>query len=169
MARRSAIYPGSFDPITRGHVDVARRALTVFDRLVVAVVANPLKRTLFTLEERVGLTRTSLRDEGIAGVEVIGYDGLLVDCARSHRVDAILRGLRATSDFEYEFQLALTNLRLEPRIETVLLMTEGRYAFLSSSTVKEIHRLGGDVGSLVPDAVRKALDRRLTAGPAQTS
>jgi pantetheine-phosphate adenylyltransferase len=156
-----AIYPGSFDPITHGHIDIARRARKLFAKLVIAVVANPHKNPLFTLTERVDLTKRALREEGVTGIEVTSYDGLLVNCARIHSADAIVRGLRANSDFEYEFQMALANRDLAPEFESVFFMTAGNYSFLASSMVKEVARYGGDVSSFVPKSVESALRRKL--------
>jgi pantetheine-phosphate adenylyltransferase len=152
-----AIYPGSFDPITHGHIDIARRARKLFSKLVIAVVANPHKNPLFTLEERVKLTTQALREEGVNGIEVTSYDGLLVECARIHGADAIVRGLRANSDFEYEFQMALANRDLAPEFESIFFMTAGNYSFLASSMVKEVARYGGAVANFVPKSVEKAL------------
>jgi pantetheine-phosphate adenylyltransferase len=156
-----AIYPGSFDPITHGHIDIARRARKLFERLVVAVVANPHKNPLFTVEERVALTKQALREESVNGIEVTSYDGLLVECARAHGADAIVRGLRANSDFEYEFQMALANRDLAPEFESVFFMTAGNYSFLASSMVKEVASYGGDVSNFVPKSVEKALRKKL--------
>jgi len=158
MAR--AIYPGSFDPITYGHIDIVRRAKKLFSRLYVAVVANPHKSPLFTVEERVEITQAALEEAGINGLEVISFDGLLVDCARLHNADAIVRGLRANSDFEYEFQMALTNRDLASELESVFFMTAGRYSFLSSSIVKEVCRYGGDISTFVPKSVEQALEKQ---------
>ncbi len=157
---RAALYPGSFDPITYGHLDVLRRARKVFDRLTVAVVENPRKRALFSAEERRELVEQALREEGIEDVPVITYSGLLVECAKELGVVAIVRGLRATSDFDYEFQMALTNRDLDSDIETVFFMTAGRFSFLSSSIVKEVKRYGGDVSKFVPRCVERALERK---------
>jgi pantetheine-phosphate adenylyltransferase len=158
-----AIYPGSFDPITHGHIDIARRARKLFSKLVIAVVANPHKNPLFTLEERVTLTKQALREEGVSGIEVTSYDGLLVECARIHGADAIVRGLRANSDFEYEFQMALANRDLAPEFESVFFMTAGNYSFLASSMVKEVARYGGAVANFVPKSVEKALREKFPA------
>jgi pantetheine-phosphate adenylyltransferase len=158
-----AIYPGSFDPITHGHIDIARRARKLFSKLVIAVVANPHKNPLFTLEERVELTKHALREEGVSGIEVTSYDGLLVECARIHGADAIVRGLRANSDFEYEFQMALANRDLAPEFESVFFMTAGNYSFLASSMVKEVARYGGAVANFVPKSVEKALRGKFPA------
>ena len=160
MTITSAIYPGSFDPITYGHIDIVRRAKKLFPRLLIAIVANPNKSTLFTIEERVRITEAALAEVGINGVVVISYDGLLVNCAREHGVSAIVRGLRANSDFDYEFQMALTNRDLAPGFESVFFMTAGRYSFLSSSIVKEVCSYGGDVSAFVPDSVKKALEEK---------
>ncbi len=157
-----AVYPGSFDPITYGHIDIVRRSRKLFSKLFVAVVANPHKSPLFTVEERVRITHAALVEEGVNGIEVISYDGLLVDCAREHGADAIVRGLRANSDFEYEFQMALTNRDLAPEFESVFFMTAGRYSFLASSMVKEVCTYGGDVSTFVPSSVETALHRKLS-------
>jgi pantetheine-phosphate adenylyltransferase len=158
-----AIYPGTFDPITFGHIDIVRRARGLFSKLYVAVVANPHKQPLFTLDERVEITRAALAEAGINGIEVISYDGLLVNCARKHDADAIVRGLRVNSDFEYEFQMALTNRDLAPEFESVFFMTAGKYSFLSSSIVKEVCSYGGDVSTFVPSTVQGALTEKLRA------
>jgi pantetheine-phosphate adenylyltransferase len=158
-----AIYPGSFDPITHGHIDIARRARKLFAKLVIAVVANPHKNPLFTLEERVELTKQALREEDVSGIEVTSYDGLLVECARIHGADAIVRGLRANSDFEYEFQMALANRDLAPEFESVFFMTAGNYSFLASSIVKEVARYGGAVANFVPKSVERALREKFPA------
>ena len=158
-----AIYPGSFDPITHGHIDIARRARKLFAKLVIAVVANPHKNPLFTLEERVELTKQALREEAVNGIEVTSYDGLLVECARIHGADAIVRGLRANSDFEYEFQMALANRDLAPEFESVFFMTAGNYSFLASSMVKEVARYGGAVANFVPKSVERALREKFPA------
>lgn len=160
---RIALYPGSFDPITYGHIDVLRRAKRLFDKLIVAVVENPRKTSLFTAEERKKLVEMALAEEGVCGVEVITYSGLLVECAKKVGAVAVVRGLRATSDFDYEFQLALTNRDLDSDIETVFLMTAGKYSFLSSSIVKEIKLYGGDVTKFVPRCVEQALADKFKA------
>ena len=152
-----ALYPGSFDPITYGHIDVLVRAKKLFCPLIVAVVENPRKTPLFSEVERKRLVEEALREAGIDDVPVITYSGLLVECAKSLGVEAIVRGLRATSDFDYEFQLALTNRDLDSEVETVFLMTAGKYSFLSSSIVKEVARYGGDVSKFVPKCVERAL------------
>ncbi len=160
MRLSNAIYPGSFDPITYGHIDIVRRATRLFDDLVIAVVANPRKKPLFSVTERVSIAQKALAECDICGVKVIEYDGLLIDCAKSHNVQAIVRGLRANSDFDYEFQMALTNRDLDSDIETVFFMTAGRYSFLSSSIVKEVKRFGGEIKSFVPKSVEQALAQK---------
>lgn len=155
-----AIYPGSFDPITYGHIDIVQRAKTIFDELIVAVVTNPSKQTLFSLGERRKLCEQALNDEQIDGVQVITWEGLVIECAQRHKAQAIIRGLRANSDFEREFQMALTNRDLNGNIESVFFMTSGEYSFLSSSIVKEIKSFDGDVSRFVPSVVEKALERK---------
>ncbi len=156
-----AIYPGSFDPITYGHIDVVQRARKIFDALVVAVVTNPNKQTLFSLEERKALCEQALREAGLGDVPVVTWDGLVIECAKRYGAIAIVRGLRANSDFEREFQMALTNRDLNGEIESVFFMTSGEYSFLSSSIVKEIKSFGGDVSRFVPRAVEEALEGKL--------
>ena len=159
---RTAIYPGSFDPLTMGHVDVVERAMHLFDHLVVAVARDSPKTTLFTADERVEMLRDVLKD--CPTVRVVTFQGLLVHFAQNTGATALIRGLRAVSDFEYEFQMALMNRRLAPDIETVFLMTDAEKSFLSSSTVKEVARLGGDIHGLVPDLVEARLHERLKDG-----
>jgi pantetheine-phosphate adenylyltransferase len=154
-----AIYPGSFDPITYGHIDVIKRARRIFARLIVAVAHNVEKDALFSIEERMGLLKKTLK--GIPGVEVDSFQGLLVDYARRRKARVIIRGLRALSDFEYEFQMALTNRKIRDDIETVFLMPSEQYSYLSSRMIKEIVALGGDVAAFVPEAVASALRRRV--------
>lgn len=156
-----ALYPGSFDPITNGHLEIIRRARKLFDTLIVAVVQNPNKQTLFTLEERQALIERALAEADLTDIEVRSFDGLLIEFARAQGVDAIVRGLRVNSDFDYEFQLALMNRDIDPYIESVFLMTSGRYIFLSSSIIKEVKRYGGEVAHLVPPCVDEALTRKL--------
>jgi pantetheine-phosphate adenylyltransferase len=155
---RTVIYPGSFDPVTNGHLDVVQRAARLFDRVIVAVADNDGKQPLFTLEERRQLVASATRH--IANVETDSFNGLLIDYARARRADAIIRGLRAVSDFEFEFQLALINRRMYEAIETIFLMPRETYTFLSSRIVKEICRLGGDVSPFVPRPVLRALERK---------
>jgi pantetheine-phosphate adenylyltransferase len=155
----TAIYPGTFDPITHGHSDLVERATRLFDHVIVAVAANPLKKPAFSVDERIDMARSALA--GIDRIEVCGFGTLLVDFAREKRASVILRGLRAVSDFEYEFQLAGMNRKLAPGIETVFLMPAEQYAYISSSLVREIAALGGDVSSFVHQRVMAALDERL--------
>lgn len=152
------MYPGTFDPITNGHIDMVRRAASLFGRVVVAVAHNPGKTPLFDDTERVRLARESLN--GIPNVEVLGYDCLTIEFAREHGLGAILRGLRAVSDFEFEFQLASMNRRLADDVETVFLTPTEQYTFVSSSLVREIALLGGDVSEFVPPTVLKALQQK---------
>jgi len=156
---RTAIYPGSFDPLTNGHLDVVQRATKLFDRLIVAVAASEGKGPLFPLEERVKMVQESVRH--LPNVEVDAFEGLLVEYAERCSAVAVVRGLRAVSDFEFEFQLALMNRKLNERIETIFMMPKDTYTFLSSRIVKEIARLGGDVSSFVPVHVRAALSKTL--------
>jgi pantetheine-phosphate adenylyltransferase len=153
-----AVYPGSFDPITNGHLDLIQRASRIFDRIIVAVATNAFKKSLFTIEERVEMVRTSL--EGYPQVSIDTFDGLLVKYAKGKNARAILRGLRAVTDFEYEFQLAMMNRRLEPGIETVFLMTGLRWVFLSSSILKEAAVHGGDIEGMVPEIVYRKLKEK---------
>jgi len=157
-----AIYPGSFDPVTNGHVDVIERAAKLFNKVIVAVIRNPEKSPRFTLTERVEMLKKSLAHH--RNVVVDSFDGLLVDYARKKKALTIIRGLRAVSDFDYEFQMALTNRKMAPRIETLFFMTDYKYSYLSSSFVKQIARLGGDIASLVPKAVREKLKNRKAGG-----
>jgi pantetheine-phosphate adenylyltransferase len=152
-----ALYPGSFDPITYGHIDVIRRAQGLFDELIVAVMRNPTKAMLFSLDERRQLVETVLKNEGLCQVKVITHDGLMIELARQLGINAVIRGLRVTGDFEYEWQLALTNRDLASDIETVFLMTSREYSFISSSIVREVKRYGGDVSHFVPKLVEDAL------------
>lgn len=151
----TAFYPGTFDPITNGHTDLVRRAARLFDRVVVAVAANPVKKPLFNLDERVALARAVLAD--IQGAEIVGFDNLLVDCVHQHGARVILRGLRAVSDFEYEFQMAGMNRRLAPDIETVFMTPSQEDTYISASLVKEIAALGGNVTEFVDTRVAAAL------------
>jgi pantetheine-phosphate adenylyltransferase len=154
---RVGVYPGSFDPITKGHEDLIHRSLAFVDQLIVAVAVNVAKQPLFTLEERVALIQHTVRDKAIA---VRAFDGLLVDFARSLGATVIVRGLRAVSDFEYEFQMALMNRTLAPKIETVFLVPAFDLTYLSSSLVREVARFGGDVSALVHPAVQQALHQK---------
>lgn len=150
-----AVYPGSFDPITNGHLDLIQRALKIFDHIIVAVATNAFKQSLFTIEERMEMIRESLKDH--PQITIDSFEGLLVNYARRQKARAILRGLRAVTDFEYEFQLAMMNRRLEPEVETVFLMTGLRWVFLSSSILKEAAVHGGNIEGMVPEIVVKKL------------
>jgi len=156
---RTAIYPGSFDPLTNGHLDVIERAAKLFDQVIVAIANNDSKNPLFTLKERRDLVNRSVRR--LKNVETDTFDGLLVEYVERRSGQAILRGLRAVSDFEFEFQLALMNRKLNERVETIFMMPKDTYTFLSSRIVKEIARLGGDVSAFVPPHVRAALAKKL--------
>jgi pantetheine-phosphate adenylyltransferase len=160
MKERVALYPGSFDPITLGHLDILERATAIFDRVVMSVLRNPEKQPLFSVEERLQLIHESTRSLG-GQVEVDTFDGLTVEHAERVGAIAIVRGLRALSDFETEFQMALMNRRLDPAVHTVFLMTSAPNVFMSSSIVKEVCRLGGDISEFVSPTVAEALRRRL--------
>jgi len=156
-----AIYPGSFDPVTNGHIDIIVRGLKIFDHIIVCILNNPAKKVLFTIEERIDMLNQSLN--GIKGVEITSYDGLLVDFAVQRKAHAILRGMRAVSDFEYEFQMALMNRRLNRDIQTVFLMTGLRWIFTSSSIIKEAARFGGNINGMVPKIVQQKLKEKFSA------
>lgn len=156
---RTAIYPGSFDPLTNGHLDVVHRAAKLFDHVIVAVARNDSKQPLFSLAERQALVKEAVGH--LANVETDAFDGLLVEYVAARKATAIVRGLRALSDFEFEFQLALMNRKLDENIETIFMMPKDTYTFLSSRIVKEIARLGGDVSPFVPPHVQAALQARL--------
>jgi pantetheine-phosphate adenylyltransferase len=157
-----AIYPGTFDPPTNGHVDLIQRGAKLFDHLTVAVLTNPVKDPLFTVEERVEMLKEVAA--GIGNVSVATFDGLMVEFARRQGATAVLRGIRAISDYEHEFQMALMNRRLAPEVETVFLQPAGRYSFVSSRMVKEVFSFGGDVSGLVPPNVLKRLRTRINNG-----
>jgi len=156
---RIAVYPGSFDPVTNGHMDVITRSSKIFDKVIVAVVKNRSKTPLFTVEERVKLLEKAVK--GLPNVEVDHFEGLLVDFIRKKNAQVIVKGLRAISDFEYEFQMALMNRKLAPEVETVFMMTNHRYSYLSSSIVKEVGSLGGCIKDLVPEAVLSDIIKKL--------
>ena len=156
-----AICPGSFDPVTLGHLDIINRARKVFDKTIVAVLVNPEKHTMFTVDERIELLKKCTA--GMDDVEVVGFEGLLADYARERGVTAIVKGLRA-SDFEYEFQQALTNKKLNPNLETMFLTTSSENMFLSSSIVKQIARFGGDISNFVPECILKDIKKRIYTG-----
>ena len=159
---KTAIYPGSFDPVTYGHIDLIKRATSIFDEVIVAVAKNTQKRTLFSLEERVELMRQSVK--GIKRVRIEAFEGLVIDYARRNKINVLIRGLRMISDFEYELQMALTNRRLDESIETVFLMPSEGYSFLSSALIKEACSLGADVSTFVPKFVEKKLKEKLSKG-----
>ena len=161
---RTVIYPGSFDPLTNGHLDLIQRATKLFDHVVVAVARNDGKSPLFELEERMALVQEVIAP--IANVSADSFDGLLVNYVEKRAGQAVIRGLRAVSDFEFEFQLALMNRKLNEQIETIFMMPKDTYTFLSSRIVKEIARLGGDVGAFVPAHVKVALAHKFTVVPA---
>ncbi len=152
------IYPGSFDPITYGHLDIITRSAKLFDKLIVAVLSNPQKQPLFTVEERLEMIKESVKD--IKNIEVDSFSGLLVDFARLKQAKVIVKGLRAVSDFEYELQMALMNNKLDGEIETIFIMTSSKYSYLSSSIVKEVSRFGGCIKGLVPPIVEKQLKQK---------
>ncbi len=152
-----ALYPGSFDPLTNGHLDLIKRASRLFGEIIVAVISNPSKTPTFSLDRRVEHITEATKE--INGVEIITFDGLTVKCAEKHKVDVILRGLRAMSDFEYELQIAHTNRSLDSAFETVFLATEAHHSFLSSSVVKEVARFQGETKHMVPEIVAKDLKR----------
>ncbi len=160
---RFAIYPGSFDPLTNGHLSLIQRGLEIFDGLVVAVANNPDKKPLFTVRERTELIREAVGDD--RRVEVDSFDGLLVDYAKRRGTHTVLRGLRAVSDFEYEFQLANMNRKLDPQFDSVFVMTGEDYFYVSAKLVREVSRFGGDVSGLVPKNVLRALERKRAGSP----
>jgi len=156
--KKIAVYPGSFDPVTNGHLDIIRRAAKLFDQVVVAVIRNPEKVPTFSLEERIKMLSQAVKI--IKNVKIESFDGLLIDFVRMKKAKVIIRGLRAVSDFDYEFQMALTNRKMAPEIETIFLMTDYRYSYLSSSFVKQIAERGGDISGMVPNMVHKLLKLR---------
>ena len=153
------VYPGSFDPVTKGHLDIIQRAEKLFDKLIVAVMVNPDKNYTFSIEERVDLLRRAT--EGMEKVEITSFGGLLAEYAKMCSATAIVKGLRALSDFEYEFQMALTNRKLNPELETVFLTTSAENMFLSSSMVRQVARFGGDISPFVPSALAEDIQNRL--------
>jgi pantetheine-phosphate adenylyltransferase len=162
MMNQAAVCAGTFDPITMGHLDVIERATRIFPRVVIAVATNPGKNPLFSLEERLDLVRASTAH--LTGVEVDSFAGLLVDYTMQKQIRVIVRGLRAFSDFEYEFQMALTNRKLKPEIETLFLMPKQDYSYVSSSNVRTVAELGGDTSIFVPNPVQRALELRFAKG-----
>jgi pantetheine-phosphate adenylyltransferase len=159
---RVAVFPGSFDPMTNAHLDVARRAAALFDRLVIGVLNNPRKSPLFSVDDRIAQIREAVADFG-GNVEVAGFDGLTVAFAKSHGAGFIVRGLRAVSDFEAELQMAHTNRKLQPGVDTVFLMSALDFGYLSSSLAKEVAQFGGEIAGMVPEPVASALRARFSA------
>lgn len=161
---RIGVYPGTFDPVTFGHLDVMQRALEVVDTLIIGVARHSSKNTLFSVEERLSMVHNYLKEQGIPEerCRAVPIQGLLIDCAREHQATLIIRGLRAVSDFEYEFQMAMMNTRLAPDLETVFLMASERHQFIASKLVREVARLQGDINSFVPAGVAQALRQRFS-------
>jgi pantetheine-phosphate adenylyltransferase len=159
MEKRRAIYPGSFDPVTHGHLDLIKRALQIFDEVIVVISLNASKDTLFTADERVDFMKRALK--GLRGVKVDSHAGLTVGYAMENKIPTLIRGIRATSDFDYEFQMALTNRKLSKQVDTVFLMPSENHFFLSSRLIKEIASLKGDISNYVPDFVAHELRKRL--------
>ncbi len=155
---KTAIYPGTFDPITMGHVDVVQRGLKLFDKVIIAVADSPKKSPMFDVQTRLDMVNATFANE--KRIQTLSFDGLLVNLAQAHQATAILRGLRAASDFEYEFQLAAMNRKLDAEIESVFVMAREEYTFVSSSFIREISSMGGDVNALVPAAVRAYLPQK---------
>ncbi|MBI5708899.1 MAG: pantetheine-phosphate adenylyltransferase [Candidatus Eisenbacteria bacterium] len=166
-SKRTALFPGTFDPFTNGHLDLTRRAACLFDRVVVAVAHSPAKGTLFPIEERVAMIRDAVRR--LRNVSVLDFADLTVDCARRVGADVMIRGLRAVSDFEFEFQMALMNRRLSPGVEVAFLMPSQEFTYLNASLVKEVARLGGDIRDLVPPGVAARLRQRLQVAQPRAS
>lgn len=157
--KTKAVYPGSFDPVTYGHIDLIKRAIKIFDTVIIAVAHNPEKKPLFSVEERVRMLRTATK--GLKGVVIEDFDGLVVDFVRKKGASVVVRGLRMLSDFEYEFQMALTNRKLAQNIETIFMMPSEQYSYLSSKLIKEAVTLGADVKAFVPKFVERALIEKL--------
>ena len=155
---KMVIYPGSFDPITNGHLSILRRALTMFDSITIAVASNPIKKPLFTLDERIAMIRESIKDDGKVFID--SFSGLLVDYVVNRKTNIILRGMRALSDFEYEFQMSLMNRKLNKNIQTIFMMTDYKWLYTSSTIIKEAASLGGDIKGLVPEIVCQRLKEK---------
>ncbi len=168
MKEKTAVYPGTFDPMTKGHFDLIRRSASLFDHVIVAVAGiSPKPTRLFGIEERLEMVRECLAEEGITNVTVKPLDCLLIEFCRRNNVRAVVRGLRAYSDFEYEFQMALTNRRLAPEVETLFLMPNEEHSYITASTVREVARYGGEISHFVPACVEKHLQRYLSVHPEQ--
>lgn len=159
MMNRTVIYPGSFDPVTLGHLEVVRRAAKMFDKVIVAVLINSSKRPTFSVDERIELLKDAVA--GLDNVEVAGFEGLLAEYCRQRGVNAIVKGLRAVSDFEYEFQMAIANKKLNPELETIFITADADAMYLSSSMVREIGSMGGDISNFVPECVHDRIVNRL--------
>ena len=162
---KTVICPGSFDPVTLGHLDVITRASKLFDRVIVGVLVNSSKKPIFSIDERIELLKEVT--EHLNNVEIVGFNGLLAQYCEDHGVDAIVKGLRAVTDFEYEFQMALTNKKLNPELETMFVITDPEYMYLSSSMVRQVASFGGDVTDFLPDGICKDIVERLTQGRAK--
>ncbi len=158
--KQTVICPGSFDPVTVGHIDIISRASKMFDHVIVAVMVNLSKQPSFTIDERISLLKKAIGD--LDNIEVVGFDGLLAEYAKQRNATAVVKGLRAVSDFEYEFQMSLTNKKLNPELETVFLTTSAENMYLSSSIVKQVASLGGDITSFVPECIRGEIEKRLS-------
>jgi pantetheine-phosphate adenylyltransferase len=158
MSKKTAVYPGSFDPITNGHLSIITRAQGIFDRLILAILINPQKAPLFSVEERIHMIKQGIK--GLPNVEVDTFDGLLVDYAMQKKANVILRGLRALSDFEYEFQMALMNRKMNRVVQSIFLMTDYKWFYISSTIIKEAASLGGDISGLVPEIVNQKLKEK---------
>ncbi len=160
MSEKTAIYPGFFDPITNGHLSIVNRALKIFDKLIIAILKNPQKAPLFSIEERIYMIREALK--GVENIEVDTFDGLLVDYAVEKNSNVVVRGLRALSDFEYEFQMALMNRKLNRNVQSIFLMTDYKWFYTSSTIIKEAASFGGDISGLVPDVVNRKLKEKFS-------
>lgn len=158
---RTVICPGSFDPVTLGHVDIIKRAAKMFDKVIVAVLVNMDKTPSFTIDERISFLQEALRESGVSNIEIVGFDGLLADYAKKRGATAVVKGLRAVSDFEYEFQMALINRNLNPEFDTVFLPADSQNMYLSSSVVKQVASLGGDISNFVPACLYDKIYERL--------
>jgi pantetheine-phosphate adenylyltransferase len=161
MEKRRAIYPGSFDPVTVGHLDIIKRALLIFEHVTVVVARNTQKESLFSLEERVDFMKRALK--GVKGVSIDSHEGLTVEYAKQQKARTVIRGLRATSDFDYEFQMAVTNRKLSKQVDTIFLMPSENHFYISSRLIKEIAKLHGDISEYVPDFVAKRMREKLAA------